>query len=977
VKKYNRNILFLLIVLNSFLHGQEAPLHFVNPFIGTGGHGHTFPGAVLPFGMVQLSPDTRIDGSWDGCGGYHYSDSIIYGFSHTHLSGTGVSDWGDVMLMPLSSNPSFDKTKYSSRFSHSTEKASAGYYEVVLADEEVKAELTTTLRTGIHRYTFPKNKQSSVILDLLHRDKLVKGSMKMIDSCTVIGYRVSEAWAKEQHCYFAIKFSRAIKRSSFERNGKSVETADTTIKNAGEKGLFYFPASTETLIVKVALSPVSMKGALNNLNTEAPHWDFDQYKKQAQQTWEKQLKKVSVKSTNTEQLTNFYTALYHCFIHPSLNMDCDNRYRGRDNKIHTAKNFTNYTVFSLWDTYRAAHPLFTILEQQRTRDFIQTFLEQYKVSGRLPVWELSGNETDCMIGYHSVSVIADAIAKKIGGIDTTLAIEAIKAASNYTGFGIPAYIEKGFLSVDDEPESVSKTLEYAYDDWCIAQIMKRSNRKQDYLTYINRAQGYKNVFDAQTGFMRPRKNGGWLSPFDPKEVNNYYTEGNSWQYSFYVPHDISGLIKLHGGEIPFEQKLDSLFTTGNKTTGRTQDDITGLIGQYAHGNEPSHHMIYLYDYVGKPHKTQQKVLQVMNDFYKNSPDGLIGNEDCGQMSAWYVFSALGFYPVCPGNPEYTVGYPLFDSVAIHLENGKNFIITRTSKKNADDVITSGSLNNRPYNRSVFSHAHIVNGGILSYTTGTNTSENKFGKGLINQPVTKITATPIIPSPLIMNGAKSFSGSQEIVVKSPGKKNDTIVYTLDGSAPTRSSQLYKENILIGNTCVLKAKAYNKDSSKISEAHFFKRPNNWQVELRSKYNKQYSAGGAEGIIDGIYGDENWRKGEWQGYQYQDFECTIDLMRETKIGSVIVDCLQDTRAWIIFPSRIEIFVSDDNITFTALEPITNTVPANDYTVQTKKFEKKFNPGNARYVRIIAHNFGTLPEWHDGRGDGAFIFVDEIEIK
>lgn len=963
------------------LFAQGKLTNHVNPFIGTGGHGHTFPGAVLPFGMVQLSPDTRIDGSWDGASGYHYSDNTIYGFTHTHLSGTGVSDWGDILLMPMSTKSSFDKKIYSSKFSHAKEKASPGFYEVFLEDEKTKVELTVTPRTGIHRYTFPTNSEASIVLDLLHRDKLLEGNIKIIDSVTIAGYRISEAWVKEQHCYFAIKFSKPFTKIQYFKNKKNTSPADSSMKIISEACVLQFGKSEKPLLVKVGISSVSSEGALYNLIMEADHWDFEKYKKEAEDVWEKQLQKINVFSTEKEKLTSFYTSLYHCCIHPSLNMDYDNNYRGRDNKIHTAKGFVNYTVFSLWDTYRALHPLFTIIEQKRTSDFINTFLAQYKQSKRLPIWELSSNETDCMIGYHSVSVIADAIVKNIKGFDSLLVYEAVKAAATYSGSGIPAYIKKGYLSADDESESVSKTLEYAYDDWCISQIMQKLNKKDDYETFIKRAQGYKNVFDPSIGFMRSRKNGGWLSLFDSKEVNNHYTEGNSWQYSFYVPHDIDGLITLLGGEKKFEQKLDSLFITGNKTTGRTQSDITGLIGQYAHGNEPSHHMAYLYNFAGVPYKSQDKISEIQQKFYKNSPDGLIGNEDCGQMSAWYVFSALGFYPVCPGNNQYVIGKPLFDSCAINLENQKTFLISNAVNNVHAKYITSFIINKSASRKPIINHYQIINGGAITFSYQSKfDSTNKFGIGKFHRAGTKIrVAQEVITPPVIQSNSASFQNSQQISISSLLTNTNVIVYTLNGSAPVKNSTKYSGPFQIDKSCIVKSKIYsNKDSSKITEAVFYKKPNDWSIKLKSAYNKQYTAGGPEGLIDGIKGDINWRKGEWQGYQYQDFECVIDLIKNQDIRYVSLNLLQDTRSWIVYPTEVNIYVSTDNKKFALAGTIKSSIPANDYTIQIKKWESDFQVKQGmRYVKIVAKNYGKLPAWHEGKGDGAFIFIDEIEIK
>jgi predicted alpha-1,2-mannosidase len=979
MKRFTVYIYLIIFILSDLrINAQTNYAQYVNPFIGTGGHGHIFPGATLPFGMVQLSPDTRIDGSWDGCGGYHYSDSLIYGFSHTHLSGTGVSDYGDILIMPMMGVSSMDNKIYSSKFSHLKEKASAGFYEVVLEDDKIKAELTATLRVGIHRYTFPKGEKATIILDLLHRDKTLLSDLKIMDSVTVSGTRISEAWAKEQHVYFAIRFSKPFKKIDFAFKKQLKSALEGQQKPEGAAFEFDIKGG-QPLMIKVAISGVDENGALLNLNAEAPHWDFEKYKADAEKAWNKELSKIEVQSNDKDKLNIFYTALYHCMIHPSTNMDADGRYRGRDNKIHTAKNFTYYTVFSLWDTFRALHPLFTIIDQKRTSDFVNTFLQQYKEGKRLPVWELSGNETECMIGYHSVSVIADAYMKNIKGFDVPAAYEAMKAAANYTGYGAPIYAQQGYLQIDDEHESVSKTLEYAYDDWCIAQMADRLNNTQDYVNYIKRAQSYKNLYDPSTGFMRPRKNGNWLTPFDPSEVNNHFTEANSWQYSFFVPHDIYGLIKLHGGDLAFEKKLDQLFTTESKTTGRDQADITGLIGQYAHGNEPSHHMAYLYNYVGKPQKTIKKVHQILNEFYKNTPDGLIGNEDCGQMSAWYVLSSMGFYQVCPGKPEYALSAPLFEKIKIHLENGKTFEIEspKTSLGNETSEVTSVILNSKSTVRSFITYDQIFNGGKLAFSFIPKKGVNNYGQNKTMRPQTGIAEYLIVPSPIIKSESKTFKEKESISLESV--KGGTVMYTVDGTEPTKKSTAYTTPFVIENTCVVRAKTYlDTVVSNSTTAYFFKAPNNYKITLNCKYNRQYTAGGDDGIIDGVYGTTNWRKGEWQGYQSQDFNCVIDMGSPKIINTISSNYLQDTQAWIVFPTVVEYYFSVDGINFTPLARLVNPVQANDYVVQLKKFDFKFEkPTKARYIKVIAKNFGKLPEWHLGAGGDAFIFIDEIEIK
>ena len=650
-----------LLFLSTFVFGQNYQ-QYVNPFIGTGGHGHTYPGATVPFGMVQLSPDTRIDGSWDGCSGYHYSDAIIYGFSHTHLNGTGVSDYGDIMLMPTMGEPSFDNKIYSSTFSHSNEKASAGFYSVKLDKHNIDVRLTASTRVGFHEYIFNKDGLANIILDLNHRDKLLEGRVRIIDDKTIEVLRRSEAWARDQYVFARIEFSQKMKVSRINKsNAEKLEISAISFSKQVKKG--------EKILVKVSLSPTSYDGAKLNMS-EIKGWDFNKVKQNAEQLWDKQLAKIEVTETDKDKLAIFYTALYHTMVQPNIAQDIDGKYRGRDNQIHQAEGFDYYSVFSLWDTFRAAHPLYTLIEKKRTSNFINTFLKQYEQAGRLPVWELASNETDCMIGYHSVSVMADAMAKGITGFDYEKAFEAAKHSAMLDHLGLDAYKKNGFISMDDEHESVSKTLEYAYDDWCIAQMAMILNKKEEYDYFMKRSQSWKNVFDWNTGFMRPKKNGGWDKPFDPKEINNNFTEGNSWHYSFFVPQDIFGMIEAYGGNEKFEAKLDEMFNSESKTTGREQVDVTGLIGQYAHGNEPSHHMAYLYNYVGKPEKTSEKVHYILDNFYKNSPDGLIGNEDCGQMSAWYVLSSMGIYDVTPGSGEWAGVKPYFDAVMIDLKDGK-------------------------------------------------------------------------------------------------------------------------------------------------------------------------------------------------------------------------------------------------------------------------------------------------------------------
>jgi predicted alpha-1,2-mannosidase len=927
--RYSRIILLLSFCFAYTIQAQNSPTDYVNPFVGTDYNGHTFPGATTPFGMVQLSPDTRIDGSWEGCSGYHYSDDRIYGFSHTHLSGTGVSDYGDVLIMPQLGKGSFNPEEYSATFKHENEWASPGYYSVKL-DKGIVAEMTTTTRVGFHKYTFTQN-EFSVVIDLEHRDYLKDGALTIIDNQTLSVKRVSSAWAKQQHCYARILFS-----SPFKYRYNSTKT----------KIILEFNVENKELLIKSGISFVDEDGAKKNLEAELAHWDFQLCRVEAMSAWNEALGKIEVKNGDLEKLKTFYTALYHVMIHPNVAMDVDGNYRGLDQKIYIAEGFTYYTIFSLWDTFRATHPLFTIIERERTLDFIKTFLAMYNEGGRLPVWELCANETDCMIGYHSVSVIADAMAKGITGFDQELAYEAMTASANWDHLGLPEYINNGFLSIDDEHESVSKTLEYAYDDWCIAQTALRLDKMEEYKKYMLRSNAWRSLLHPSSNLMRPRMNGGWLTPFDPREVNNHFTEGNSWQYSFFVPQDINGMIQAMGGNDSFEDMLDALFSAPIETTGRTQPDISGLIGQYAHGNEPSHHMAYLYNYVKKPEKCKERVHQILQDFYSSKPDGLIGNEDCGQMSAWYVMSALGIYSVTPGQSEYALVKPFLSEYKVNLENGTSF-----TNKTISEAIKSGLF--------------------ISHFSLTNSKSTKQ----INEP--KINLTYIEP-PVINASSVSFDDSLEIDITV--RKDIEVRYVIQSEGIERKDTpffIHESDIItayaISNTNGLSA------GSRSVKARFYKNPHpDWTIKLFSTYNPQYSAGGDHGLIDGIQGDENWRKGYWQGFQDQDFEVVIDMTNMQTVHSIDATFLQDTRSWIIFPTLVDFYGSIDGEIFEKIGSIKNSVPAKDYETQTKAFGISINtPLYLKAVKVVVHNFGTLPDWHQGKGGEAFIFVDEITVK
>ncbi|QHI34773.1 hypothetical protein IMCC3317_01170 [Kordia antarctica] len=975
---------------------KENPLiSYVNPFIGTGGHGHTYPGATMPFGMMQLSPDTRLDG-WDGCSGYHYSDEYIYGFSHTHLSGTGVSDYGDILLMPTSEinfnngastgsatvttssvtalTGSVNQGKgYRAHFSHDNEIAEPGYYKVLLDSTNIEVELTVSERSGIHKYSYPTAENQVVMLDLVHRDKVLDAKIDKISDTEIVGYRFSEAWASDQRLFYVIKTSHSFTdmlQSPPKQGMPGARRSALTFKNP----------NNEPIIIKIGISAVDIEGARKNLETEIGEKTFEEVKKIAQDTWETQLEKIVIESDDLDYKTNFYTALYHTMLAPNLYQDVDGRYRDMDMKIHQSNEHTHYTVFSLWDTYRAAHPLYTIIEQERTNDFIKTFIKKYESGGIMPIWDLSANYTGCMIGYHAVPVISDAYMKGIRDYDVEKAFEAMKHSATRDKLGLDYYKEIGYIPVEKESESVSKTLEYAYDDWTIAEMAKALGKTEDYAEFTKRAQYYKNVFDPETQFMRGRFRNTWFAPFDPYEVNFNYTEANSWQYSFYVPQDVSGFIKLLGGKDKLEAQLDKLFTANKETSGRNQADITGLIGQYAHGNEPSHHMAYLYNFINKPSKTQEYVHQILTTLYKNEPDGVSGNEDCGQMSAWYVLSSLGFYSVTPGTNEYIIGTPLFDKATINLENGKTFTITASNISKENKYIKSATLNGKNFPNTFINHQDIMNGGNLVFEM-TNVPTD-WGTKDEHIPVTEIKEHLIVPPPFIAKGNIAFKGETEVTLQTVDK-DANVFYRL-----MRFDQVavlpfieYSTPFIISEKSTLEVYAQLGDlkSAEIT-TEFFKIDPNLKIKLETEYANQYNAGGKNALIDGILGTEDFRTGTWQGYFDKDVIAIVDLGKVKPIHTIGINFLEDQKSWIFLPTEVECYVSDNPRSFYKSLPkqkFDATKPSEVSKINSVQFN--MNGSSARYVKIVAKKLGVLPEWHLGyKHDGrSWLFVDEIEIK
>lgn len=762
--------LLAALFISSFASGQSLSeknlVQYVKPIIGTQRMGHTYPGATVPFGMVQLSPETdtipySINGKYvpdvyKYCAGYQYDDKTIVGFSHTHFSGTGHSDLGDFLIMPsagdLQLNPGTagdPASGYRSTFSHANETAQAGYYKVLLDEGNITAELTASSRVGFHQYTFPKNDRSHIILDLMsgiynYDGKNVWTYVRVINDSTIEGYRQTNGWARTRILYFAMKFSKPFKNygskdfapSAYRGFWGKFDQRNSFPELAGKQLRMFFDFKTEEgekIKIKFALSPVSMDGALNNMQAEIPGWDFEKVKNDAQELWNKELHKIEIKGSQAEK-ENFYTAMYHAFINPTVYMDADGRYKGLDQNIHTAKSFTNYTTFSLWDTYRALHPLFNIIQPKRNADMVASMLAHYDQSSlhMLPVWSNSGNENWCMSGYHSVSVITDAILKgNAKNIDPNKALDACIATANHRSYdGIGLYIDKGYIPIDKNGVGVSTTLEYAYDDWCIAQLAGKLGRTSVYNEFLKRSQNYKHVFDPATGFMRPRMSDGtFRKDFDPLKTDGQgFIEGNAWNFSLFVPQDPASLVQMSGGKKRFTEHLDSLFTMHLPDAFFAEtEDITrdGIIGGYVHGNEPAHHVAYLYNWAGAPWKTQERIRMILKNQYKNTPDGLGGNDDTGQMSAWYIFSSLGFYPVAPGSNDYAIGSPAVNGAVLSFENGKKLTIEVQNQSDENVYVQKVVLNGREIKDFVLKHDELMKGGKLvfvmsnRFTEGTN------------------------------------------------------------------------------------------------------------------------------------------------------------------------------------------------------------------------------------------------------------------
>ncbi|MEO9512832.1 MAG: GH92 family glycosyl hydrolase [Flavobacteriaceae bacterium] len=717
-------------------YDQKSLVDFVDPFIGTGGHGHTYPGATVPFGMLQVSPVNGIS-AWDWCSGYHYSDSIAIGFSHLSLSGTGIGDLADVLFMPinkkvdLSAMPiSRDSLPYKSSYSHTNEEAHPGYYQVFLEDHGVNVELTTSLHTAMHKYAYKTNDIQSVVVDLgyaINWDQATKTSLQIEDDFTISGYRFSTGWAKNQKVFFVAKFSKPIVEQNIYVD-KRIVNGNMGMGTKTATQLFFDESNTDELFVKVALSSVSIDNAKENL--DVGDFNFDMVKTAAENTWKEALSKIEVETSVDSLKTIFYTSLYHAQLAPVTFSDKNGQYRKEDDDIVTANNYVAYSTLSLWDTFRAEHPLLTLVAPERVSDMVNTMLSYYKTKKILPVWTLYGNETNTMTGYHSIPVIVEAYLKGIRGFDAEKTYEAMKTTMLQDERGLEHYKEYGYIPYTFLDESVTITLEYAYDDWCIAQMAKALGKEEDYKFFLNRSKAYQHLFDDQTGFMRGKSVDGrsWNKPFDPKYSNHRehtdYTEGNAWQHSWFVPHAPDDFVALHGGDETFAGRLEQLFTESSEITGSNASaDISGLIGQYAHGNEPSHHIAYLFNHANSPWRTQYWARHILDTQYNTTPNGLSGNEDCGQMSAWYVLSSMGLYPMNPASATYEIGSPIFEKSHINISDGITFTVEAENVSEENIYIQSATLNGNLFNQTTISHKEIIAGGTLHFVMGNIPNKN--------------------------------------------------------------------------------------------------------------------------------------------------------------------------------------------------------------------------------------------------------------
>ncbi len=980
---------------------SEGVLTYVDPMIGTDGHGHTFPGATIPFGMVQLSPSNGWK-AWDWCSGYHYSDSIIKGFAHTHISGAGLSGLGDILVMPtlgkLNTNPGTEENPdegYRSRFSHDREQASAGYYSVMLDDYEIHVELTTSKRVGFHKYTFNKEGDAHIIIDPTHRlmESLIGSEVEIVSGSEIRGYKHCDGEAGKRKVYFYANFSKPFVEAGLALNDSLVEDKKLTDRDT-RAWVKYNVGKGDQLEVKVALSFVSYEGALKNLKAEGETTNFTSALADAKNRWEEQISKIKIKGSS-EQKRTFYTAMYHSFISPNLISDVDGNYIIEGEKYYSSHD--HYSNFSTWDSYRSLHPLLTILEHEKTADFVNSLSSRYSVSKvGLPVWELLGHDNACMIGYSTTSPMADAILKNVPGIDVDAAYEAMRAAAhsldkhspNYDLNGMAYYVELGYIP-GEVGCAVSKTTEQNYYDWAIGKVAEKIGRQEDAEMFDQRSKSFLHLYNPEKQYLWPKMlNGNWqemsLDKWD--ELITNYVSGNIWAYSAYTPHYMAGIINKMGGRDKYEAWLDEIIADTTEVEGGMHVDISGFIGKYGHGDEPGHQIPYLYNYVGAPHKTQKLVRQVADLFYSDQPDGLVNNEDLGQMSSWYVFSTLGFYPVCPGNLQYAIGSPHYKEASIATETGNTFTIKapKTSAKNI--YVQSVKLNGEEYNLPFITHNDIMNGGLLEFEMGPEPSgwgsEEEYVRQLSGNDLTTVTAksnVEIVYNPYEEVERNGFYRERIIELKCNSPETQ-IRYTLDGSSPDENSTLYREPIVLTKDAKLKARAFSNDGriSMVFAKKYFKSLLN-DEGLKFKYslkNAPQHYGDEDGslLFDGFIGSTNHNDQRWCGFNEKQFDLTIDFGRMLQFSNLTLGYLTDTKVWIFPPAEILVYSSKDGKDFKLLKSVKPLQPAEDLEF-TNKEKIEFSKEKAQFIKLVTKN-PVLPDWHFGNGRLGWVFIDEVLI-
>ena len=989
IQRHLTTPLVLAAALLASCSGPERALHEeVNPFIGTGGHGHTYPGATVPFGMVQVSPDTRLEG-WDGCGGFHITDDEVYGFSHTHLQGTGVSDYGDVLLMPTvgpMDTGSLWRERYKDRFVRGSQHAHAGYYRCELERSGVEVELTASERVGLHRWTLKQQDTLQLVVDLAHRDDLINYGMYPLDDSTLVGQRVSDNWAREQHVYFAMRFNRPFEWLDQMAELKTQIDADGNLKQE----LTYVPIfslafkDVSEVQARVSLSFVDMDGAVANLSQEGTDPNgFDAARAEAESAWDAALGRIQLDEDDADERTVFYTALYHSLTVPNLATDVDGRYRGTDLRIHQAEEGTpRYTVYSLWDTFRATHPLLNVLEPERTEAFVRNFIGMHEEGGQLPMWELAGNYTGCMIGYHAVPVIADAWAKGLRGFDADKALDAMVAAATADELGKPVWDSLGYLPLQRESESVSKTLEYAFDDACIARMAQDLGRMDVAERFGRRAQGWQNLYNPDNGFLQPRYGAAWREAFDPTEVTFEYTEANGWQYNFFVPHDVSGHMALLGGPEAYADMLQDMFGGSSEMTGRHQSDITGLIGQYAHGNEPSHHMAYLPAFAGHPDRTQALVDSICDVMYTSEPDGLSGNEDCGQMSSWYVWSALGLYPVTPGSDRYVLGTPRYDAATWTLPNGRTLEL-KVHRKGANAKFIHGlSIHGEPVTRSWVTHDELMAGGTWEFDVrSVPAPKDGFGRAPGDWPNEDWTlADEVFVAAPYLNAPRSYSGDSLLVDVGCIDSEADVFYRISDDGLSGEFAPLGGALLVRGTQVIQLYAERDGHRSATVSGRIARVNpDYGVSILNPFANQYAAGGERALIDGIQGEgDDFRTGDWQGYYGHDAVVTVDLGKVHRVTEMNVGVLQDVKSWIWGPSNVVCRTALDSSEFTPFGQAEPGMDPERYGAHSSRLSFK-GDRKARYLQLELNQFnrGVIPDWHPGRGNPTWVFADEFGFQ